>query len=54
MAEKVLGLVLLLIDRSSISNIRKSVLKIESIESMSPRGVARINKNRPRIRAALD
>ena len=35
----VLGLVLLLIDRPSISNIRKSVLKTESIVSMSPRGV---------------
>ena len=40
MAEKVLGLILLLIFRSSVSNIRKLVLKIESIVSISSRGVA--------------
>ena len=40
MTENVLGLVLLLIYRSFISNIRKSVLKIESIVSISPKGVA--------------
>ena len=39
MAESVLGLVLLLIYQSYTSNIRKSVLKIESIVTISPRGV---------------
>ena len=51
MAENVFVLVLLLIYQPSISNIWKSVLKIESIVSLSSRGVAP-NKNRPRIRAA--
>ena len=41
MEVNVLGLALLLISHSYniISNIRKSVLKIESIVSVSPRGI---------------
>ena len=53
MAENILGLILLLIYRSSISNIRKSVLKT-SIQYQCHQGVSlQINKSHPRLVAAL-
>ena len=49
MAENVLGWIPLLISQSYISNIRKSVLKNESIMSMSVRGTTQ-----KLIKAALE
>ena len=53
MAENDLGSILLLIYQSSILNIRKSVLKIESIVSISQEVSLQINKSRPRLVATF-